>query len=77
MDLSFTPFTPERELHALPAELAVLLVGLTARQEASRTATVQAGLAEAGPALPEGWLQPADGCFNGEVAAMLDRWRRE
>jgi len=77
LDLSFPPFTPDHELHAWPAELAVLLVGLAARQGGSPTAAVQAGLALPVAVAAVGWLAPTDGSFNGEVAAALQRWRRE
>jgi len=77
LDLSFPPFTPDHELHVWPAELAVLLVGLAARQGCSPTAAAQAGLATPAAIAPQGWLKPADGSFNGEVAAAIERWKRE
>ena len=76
MDLSFTPFDRDQELVAWPGDLAALMVGVAARQGASPTAAAQAGLgaAPAGKPAPDPFA-PADGAFNGEVAAALTRWK--
>ncbi|WP_343526661.1 hypothetical protein [Sphingomonas sp.] len=74
MDLSFTRFERETELTVLPPDLAVLMVGATARQAASRTAAVQAGFARA-PVDPV-LFAPLDGAFNGQVARALTLWSR-
>lgn len=79
MDLSFPPFDRDHELVAWPGDLAALMVGVAARQGASPTAIAQAEIAAAAaaPAIdPDGTgFAPADGSFNGEVAAALTRWK--
>ncbi|WP_324869772.1 hypothetical protein [Sphingomonas psychrotolerans] len=60
---------------AMPIELAVLLVGIAARQAASPTACVQTRLALAAPA--EALLAPAHGAFHRASAATLRRWKEE
>ena len=74
MDLSFTRFERETELTVLPPDLAVLMVGATARQAASRTAAVQAGFLRA-PVDPV-LFQPLDGAFNGPMARALAWWSK-
>ena len=75
MDLSFPRFETGTEVTALPADLAVLMVGIAARQAASPTALVQARFASlvTGTLL----LAPLDGAFNGPMAATLTRWKDE
>ncbi|WP_373684343.1 hypothetical protein [Sphingomonas sp. R-74633] len=60
---------------AMPTELAVLLVGVAARQAASPTARAQARLALVAPV--EQLLAPAHGAFHGLAAAALIRWQKE
>ena len=78
MDLSFARFDRHTELSVVPGDLAVLMVGVAARQAASPTAAIQARVA---PASPQGGaatdpspLAPADGAFNGAMAAAITRW---
>lgn len=74
MDLSFTPFDRDAELHVLPGDLAALMVGVVQRQAASPTATAQARwTAAADPLL----FQPLHGAFNGPMAAAILHWRKE
>ncbi len=54
---------------ALPTGLAILMVGVAARQAASPTARVQSGLDHVRPAA--GLLAPAHGAFNSAVEAAL------
>ncbi|MET4896220.1 hypothetical protein RN629_03485 [Sphingomonadaceae bacterium jetA1] len=75
MDLSFTRFDRDTELTVLPPDLAVLMVGVTARQAASRTAAVQAGFARQAP--DPILFAPLDGAFNGTVARALIQWRSD
>ena len=76
LDLSFAPFDRDQELVVWPGDLAVLMIGVAARQGASPTAAAQAGLGDAGGEEPvPDPFAPADGAFNGEVAAALTRWR--
>ena len=73
LDLSFNRFDRDTELTVLPPDLAVLMVGVTARQAASLTAAVQAGLVRAAPA--PSLFAPLDGAFNGPMARALTQWR--
>lgn len=73
MDLSFNRFDRDTELTVLPPDLAVLMVGVTARQAASPTAAVQAGFARAAP--DPALFAPLDGAFNGGMARALEGWR--
>lgn len=75
LDLSFPRFDREAELTVLPGDLAVLIVGIAARQAASPTAAVQAGFARAhvDPKL----FSPLHGAFNGPMAEALTRWKDE
>jgi hypothetical protein len=72
VDLSFARGR-EFPVRALPIELAVLLVGVAARQAASPTARAQVGL-EASP-VPGGALTPAHGAFHGAAAEALTQWQ--
>lgn len=74
MDLSFTNFDRDQELIAWPGDLAALMVGVAARQGASPTAAAQAGLDGPRPVEPD-LFSPADGAFNGAVAAALGGWK--
>lgn len=58
---------------ALPTELAVLLVGVAARQAASPTARMQARLVTAGVSTSP--LVPAGGAFSALAAAALRDWQ--
>ena len=60
---------------ALPTELAVLLVGVAARQAASPTARIQAQLGMTIRA--EDLLAPSDGAFSIGTAGTLTRWQEE
>ncbi|SFP68359.1 hypothetical protein [Sphingomonas rubra] len=71
MDLSFPHFDRATELVAWPGDLAALLVGVAARQGASATAIVQAGLPVGdGQVLGQTSFHPA-------VAALLRAWVAE
>jgi len=59
----------------MPTELAVLLVGVAARQAASPTARAQARLAISAPV--DALLAPIHGTFHRTVAAALTRWKQE
>lgn len=71
MDLSFAHNGPG--VTALPTELAVLLVGVAARQAASPTARIQALFALTAPDADP--LAPDSGAFNGAAATTLTRWQ--
>ena len=73
MDLSFSRFDRDTELTVLPPDLAVLMVGATARQAASPTAAVQAGFVRVSP--DSMLFAPLDGAFNGPMARALMGWK--
>jgi hypothetical protein len=71
MDLSFSRFEADAGVTVLPPDLAVLMVGIAARQAASPTAMRHAHLV---PAFRHrSWFAPEHGAFNLRVAAMLAR----
>jgi hypothetical protein len=69
VDLSFSRFDADVTVVALPPDLAVLMVGVAARQAASPTAMVQASLPA--PDLRPDLFAPAHGAFNLAVARLL------
>ena len=71
MDLSFSRFEADVTVVALPPDLAVLMVGVAARQAASPTAMLQAAL----PPRHLLWdrFAPPHGAFNFAVARLLAR----
>jgi hypothetical protein len=75
LDLSFARLRP-LEATPVPIDLAVLLVGVTARQAASDTARAQARSALVSGATL-GWLRPESGAFSGAMAATLTGWKAE
>lgn len=72
MDLSFR-FDRDISVTAIPTGLAVLMVGVAARQAASPTARLQGDLARAQPM--RGLLAPVHGAFNAAVASALTGWK--
>lgn len=75
MDLSFARWNRETVVTVLPTELAVLMVGVAARQAASRTARLQARLTTVSPQFD--LLAPANGAFNRGAATTLTCWQEE
>ncbi len=75
MDLSFPRFDRDVELTVLPGDLAVLIVGIAARQAASPTAVVQAAFAREQP--DPKLFAPLHGAFNGPMATALMRWKEQ
>ena len=69
VDLNFTRFEADATVVALPPDLAVLMVGVAARQAASPTAMKQAQLPPV-HSMPD-WFAPAHGCFNLAVARLI------
>ena len=69
MDLSFARFEHDATVTVLPPDLAVLLVGVAARQAASPTALIQTVIDRRAPAA--GLFAPAHGAFNFAVAGLL------
>jgi hypothetical protein len=69
VDLSFSRFEADVTVVALPPDLAVLMVGVAARQAASPTAMMQANLSAADP-IPDRFA-PVHGAFNHGVARLL------
>lgn len=60
---------------ALPADLAILLVGVAARQATSPTAQIQQGQ-HPGVAQPTP-MAPTGGSFNAAAAATIAEWKGE
>jgi hypothetical protein len=75
LDLSFTRFDRASELCMLPADLAVLMVGVAARQAASVTAGVQIELTRAARAQPATPFAPAEGRFSAATGSCLAEWK--
>jgi hypothetical protein len=75
VDLSFPRFDTDARVTALPPDVAVMLVGASARQAASPTSLLQFQLA----ALPviASLFAPIHGAFNAQVAALLTHWQDE
>ena len=75
MDLSYLRFEHDASVAILPPDLAVLLVGVAARQAASPTAALQHRFA------PTVWadlpFRPASGAFDERQAVRIERWRQE
>ena len=75
MDLSFRFDRDIAVMTAIPTELAVLMVGVAARQAASPTAQLQAVIDRP---LPAGaLLAPAHGAFNRAMEATLTGWQQQ
>lgn len=75
MDLGFPRFDKESGVAPLPSDLAVLLVGVAARQAASPTARIEQR--QTGTPRRNGLLAPASGAFNPGTAAAIADWKRE
>jgi hypothetical protein len=75
VDLSFSRFEQDSTVIAMPGDLAVLLVGVTARQASSPTALMESHRTIAVPTAD--LLRPAHGAFNRAMATTICRWRQE
>jgi len=75
VDLNFARLDSCTAITALPTELAVLLVGVSARQAASPTARVQTLMLP--PPGAASLLAPTHGCFDSRTATALTRWHQE
>jgi len=73
VDLSFSRFEHDSRVTGLPPDLAVLMVGVSARQAASPTAMIHARLTPV--QIATSLFAPAHGAFNGAVAVMFTRWK--
>jgi len=76
MDLSFLRFDRDAQVTILPSDLAVLFVGIGARQAATPTALLTARLRRTST-LARGLFAPLSGAFNADMAAALTRWKAE
>ncbi len=61
----------------LPADLAVLMVGVAARQAASVTASVQIDLSQTALEPTPAPFAPSDGRFSADTAQALAVWKGE
>jgi hypothetical protein len=77
VDLSFLRFDVDMDARVtvLPPDLAVMLVGVAARQAASPTALAQARLASS--EMESLLFAPRHGSFNPGVARLLMDWKQE
>ena len=75
MDLSFPRFEHDARVTALPPDLAVMMVGVAARQACSPTALMQSRLSA--PFAGTNWFAPAHGAFNQPMATLLTGWKEE
>ncbi|MBN8809618.1 MAG: hypothetical protein J0I47_15470 [Sphingomonas sp.] len=75
MDLSYLRFEHDARAAVLPPDLAVLLVGVAARQAASPTARAQAVFDR--PVALDLPFRPAGGAFDVRQAERLRRWDTE
>jgi len=75
VDLSFPRFEADTAVTILPPDLAVLMVGIAARQAASPTALYHTRLLPS--MLGSDWFAPAHGAFNRSVADMLTQVQQE
>ena len=74
MDLSYLRFEHDASVAILPPDLAVLLVGIAARQAASPTAVSYAGLVPS--AIYSSPFRPESGAFDSRQAARIERWNK-
>jgi hypothetical protein len=76
VDLSYFRFEHDPAAASLPPELAVLMVGVVARQAASPTAITQAKITpNNGDEAPA--FTPILGAFDERTAARIRRWKEE
>jgi hypothetical protein len=75
VDLSFPRTDSDAHVAVLPPDVAVMLVGASARQAASPTSLLQFRL-EASPAIAS-LFAPVHGAFHAQVAALLTHWQDE
>ena len=73
--MSFARLDRDVAITAMPTELAVLLVGVAARQAASPTAQAQARLTVVTPM--DVLLAPVHGAFHRLTALAFTRWQQE
>jgi hypothetical protein len=72
VDLSYLRFDHDASVAVLPPDLAVLMVGISARQAASPTALTQTRLF---PRVVESSVFfPLSGAFDADVAARIVDW---
>lgn len=75
MDLSFKRLEQDRSGTTMPPDLAVLLVGISARQATSPTARIEAALAANQSAVAD--PLPVAGAFDLPMARVIAQWRED
>jgi hypothetical protein len=75
VDLSYLRFEHDASVAILPPDLAVLLVGVAARQASSPTAMLHARIES--PTFAISPFRPPSGAFDAIVAARIAAWRQE
>jgi hypothetical protein len=74
VDLSFSRFEHDASVAILPPDLAVMMVGIAARQAASPTALFHSHLPETS-VVTANLFAPLHGAFNATMAEALMRWK--
>jgi hypothetical protein len=74
VDLAYLRFEHDASVATMPPDLAVLLVGVAARQAASPTAMVQMRFAPT--LLADLPFRPRSGAFDSRQAVRIARWRQ-
>jgi hypothetical protein len=75
VDLSYLRFDHDASVTVLPPDLAVLMVGVTARQAASPTALAQTRFFPR--VIETSAFFPSSGAFDSVVAARLADWSQQ
>jgi hypothetical protein len=75
VDLSYLRFDHDASLAVLPPDLAVLMVGISARQAASPTALIQTR--QFPRVIESSAFFPPSGAFDAQVAARIADWGQE
>lgn len=75
MDLSYLRFDYDASVAVLPADLAVLMVGISARQAASPTALIQTRRFPR--VIESSAFFPLSGAFDTQVAARIADWGQQ
>ena len=75
MDLSYLRFDHDASVAVLPPDLAVLMVGISARQAASPTALIQTR--QFARVIESSAFFPPSGAFDAQVAARIADWGQE
>jgi len=76
VDLSFPRLSGDGQTVAMSPDLAVMMVGIAARQATSPTALIN-DRDRSGTAPAVRLLAPVDGAFHSATAEAITRWKQE